>query len=76
MGEFNMVEQNSDKQGGSNSTIQGAEREAWNQLKWKTRLDMTDSEPRMMTWSNCRIEGRIEARLDRIYASEGGSWLG
>eukprot|EP00249_Psilotum_nudum_P002774 c15909_g2_i1 orf=98-277(+) len=57
--------------------IQGTKRETWNHLKWKTGLvDMTNSDAKMMTWSNCRIEGRIEARLDRIYASEGGSWLG
>eukprot|EP00249_Psilotum_nudum_P000254 c11073_g1_i1 orf=3-317(+) len=29
----------------------------------------------MMTWSNCRIEGRIEVRLDIIYVSEGGNWM-
>eukprot|EP00249_Psilotum_nudum_P028687 c38331_g1_i1 orf=149-316(+) len=45
-------------------------------MKWKAGLvDMTNSDPRIMTWFNCRIEDRIEARLDRIYASEGGGWL-
>eukprot|EP00249_Psilotum_nudum_P003894 c17395_g1_i1 orf=13-462(+) len=76
MGDFNMIEQEQDKKGGVNAAIQGAEKVSWENVKWKIGLaDMTDTEEKMMTWNNCRMEGRIEARLDRIYMLEGGNWI-
>eukprot|EP00249_Psilotum_nudum_P028905 c38900_g1_i1 orf=3-428(+) len=76
MGDFNMVEQELDRRGGTNSTIHGAEKDAWERFKWKLGLlDKSMTDPRVMMWNNGRVEGRIEARLDRTYMSEGGSWL-
>eukprot|EP00249_Psilotum_nudum_P028414 c37484_g1_i1 orf=1-165(-) len=55
-----MVEQEQDKWGGVNSSIHGTEREVWNQTKWEARLvDKSDTDPKIMTWRNCRVEGRI-----------------
>eukprot|EP00249_Psilotum_nudum_P001326 c13763_g1_i1 orf=77-472(+) len=45
-------------------------------MKWKVGLvDKTIIDPWIMTWNNGRVEGRIEARLDRVYISKGASWL-
>eukprot|EP00249_Psilotum_nudum_P036977 c9169_g1_i1 orf=119-328(+) len=61
MRDLNMIESKNDMRGGTEATIQGGEKEDWNLLKWRTGLvDIATSEMPMMTWSNCRVEGRIE----------------
>eukprot|EP00249_Psilotum_nudum_P012276 c23690_g1_i1 orf=256-672(+) len=76
MGDFNMVEQEEDRRGGLGSGMHGTEKEAWEKLKWKVGLvDKSMEDTRIMSWSNGRVVGRIEARLDRIYLSQGGNWM-
>ena len=75
-GDFNNIEQASDKQGGSaNTTISKRELEAWNRLL--LRLGCRDAfhigtyvrrSDKAFTWSNARTDASmIQSRIDRIY---------